>query len=111
MEILDVVAYLRLIAFDDDLSFKRIVNTPRRKFGRTRIAALENIRENNDFNLFDFDDENETKNNKFKRSNIETILVFYDILKKNKINVTIRKEFGSLIDAACGQLRAKKMEE
>jgi 23S rRNA (adenine2503-C2)-methyltransferase len=31
---------------------------------------------------------------------------FYDILKKNKINVTIRKEFGGSVDAACGQLRA-----
>ena len=33
---------------------------------------------------------------------------FYDILKKNSINVTIRKEFGSKVDAACGQLRASK---
>ena len=32
----------------------------------------------------------------------------YDILKKNRINVTIRKEFGSKVDAACGQLRANK---
>lgn len=55
MEILDVVAYLRLIAFNDDLSFKRIINTPRRKFGRTRVAALERIRENNEINLFDVD--------------------------------------------------------
>ena len=31
---------------------------------------------------------------------------FYDILKKNGVNVTIRKEFGSKVDAACGQLRA-----
>ena len=31
---------------------------------------------------------------------------FYDTLKKNKINVTIRKEFGSEVEAACGQLRA-----
>ncbi len=51
---------------------------------------------------------NETENNEFKRSNINKINRFYDILKKNKINVTIRREFGSLIDAACGQLRAKK---
>lgn len=35
------------------------------------------------------------------------ILKFYDILKSNKINTTIRKEFGSSVDAACGQLRAK----
>ena len=38
----------------------------------------------------------------------EEILAFYDILKKNGINVTIRKEFGSKVDAACGQLRANQ---
>jgi 23S rRNA (adenine2503-C2)-methyltransferase len=35
---------------------------------------------------------------------------FYDILKKNNVGVTIRKEFGSKISAACGQLRSKKEE-
>ena len=50
---------------------------------------------------------NETENISFKRSKKEKILAFYDILKKEKINVTIRREFGTNIDAACGQLRAK----
>lgn len=54
---------------------------------------------------------NETNNLSFKRSKKETILEFYDILKKNKINATIRKEFGSKISAACGQLRSKKEEK
>ena len=36
----------------------------------------------------------------------EEILAFYDILKKNGINVTIRREFGGLVSAACGQLRS-----
>lgn len=53
MEIQDIVSYLRLIAFNDDLSFKRIINTPRRQFGRVRVAALETMRENNETNLFD----------------------------------------------------------
>lgn len=56
MEIQDVIAYLRVIAFNDDLSFKRIINTPRRQFGRVRVAALETIRENNDMTLFDQED-------------------------------------------------------
>ena len=56
MEIQDVVAYLRVIAFNDDLSFKRIINTPKRQFGRVRVAALENIRENNELTLFDTED-------------------------------------------------------
>ena len=50
---------------------------------------------------------NETENISFKRTEKKKILAFYDILKKNKINVTIRREFGGKIDAACGQLRAK----
>lgn len=51
---------------------------------------------------------NETENIQFKRTNKVQILSFYDILKKNGINVTIRKEFGSKVDAACGQLRANQ---
>ncbi len=44
MEIQDIMAYLKLIVFDDDSSFKRIINKPRRRFGRTkmqRLAALQ----------------------------------------------------------------------
>ncbi|MBR3162287.1 MAG: 23S rRNA (adenine(2503)-C(2))-methyltransferase RlmN [Bacilli bacterium] len=51
---------------------------------------------------------NETENIGYKRTKSNQILKFYDILKKNRINVTIRKEFGSKVDAACGQLRANK---
>ncbi len=50
---------------------------------------------------------NETENIAFKRTKKMQILTFYDILKKSGINVTIRKEFGGKVDAACGQLRAK----
>ena len=51
---------------------------------------------------------NETNNISYKRSKKETISTFYDILKKNRINVTVRREYGSNISAACGQLRSKK---
>ncbi len=53
---------------------------------------------------------NETENISFKRSEVFQIMKFYDILKKNNISVTIRREFGSKISAACGQLRSKKEE-
>jgi 23S rRNA (adenine2503-C2)-methyltransferase len=39
------------------------------------------------------------------------IFEFEKTLKKNGINVTIRREHGSDIDAACGQLRAKERKE
>ena len=53
---------------------------------------------------------NETNHIEFKRSSKEQIMKFYDVLKKRGINVTIRKEFGSNIDAACGQLRSKEVK-
>lgn len=53
---------------------------------------------------------NETNNIEFKRTNTVQIMRFYDILKKNNVNVTIRREFGGNISAACGQLRSKKEE-
>lgn len=54
---------------------------------------------------------NETSHIEFKKSSKETILSFYDVLKKNQINVTIRREFGSKVNAACGQLRSNYKED
>ncbi|MDD6272002.1 MAG: 23S rRNA (adenine(2503)-C(2))-methyltransferase RlmN [bacterium] len=54
---------------------------------------------------------NETTHFELKRSNNFKIKRFYDILKKNNINVTIRKEMGGNLSAACGQLRANAEKE
>lgn len=53
---------------------------------------------------------NETSHIEYKKSSKEQIMKFYDTLKKNGINVTIRREFGSKVSAACGQLRANYEE-
>lgn len=50
---------------------------------------------------------NETNLNDFKRSSGNKVHAFLDTLTKNGVTATIRKEFGSDIDAACGQLKAK----
>ena len=52
---------------------------------------------------------NETKNIDFKESPKSTIDEFYDVLKKNNIDVTVRRKFGNKISAACGQLRSKEV--
>lgn len=54
---------------------------------------------------------NETSHIEYKKSKNDTIMVFYDTLKKLGINVTVRREFGGNIDAACGQLRASEVEK
>ncbi len=50
---------------------------------------------------------NEVKERKCLRSKDSDIEAFKLVLEKNRINVTIRREMGSDIDAACGQLRKK----
>ena len=49
---------------------------------------------------------NETSHIEYAKSSKEQILTFYDTLKKEHINVTIRREFGSKVMAACCQLRS-----
>ncbi len=41
MEIKDALSYLRMIAYKDDLSFRRIVNVPKRNMGQRRMKFLE----------------------------------------------------------------------
>ncbi len=53
---------------------------------------------------------NETNHIEFQKSDKEVIDAFYRYLKKEKINVTVRREFGSKISAACGQLRSKELD-
>ena len=54
---------------------------------------------------------NETNHLEYQKSSPESISEFCKVLKDNKINVTVRKEFGGKISAACGQLRSKEVKE
>lgn len=49
---------------------------------------------------------NKTNSSDYEPSDKERIAEFFDILKAHNINVTVRREFGSDINAACGQLSA-----
>lgn len=53
---------------------------------------------------------NHIKERDFRHSDAASIQKFKNILEKYKINVTIRREMGADIDAACGQLRKSYMD-
>ena len=53
---------------------------------------------------------NKIENGKFVKSSNENIIKFRDYLNDNGIVATIRRELGSDIDAACGQLRRKNLK-
>ena len=52
MEIKDALSYLRMIAYQDDLSFLRIVNVPKRNIGIRWIKALQEYAEAHDLSLY-----------------------------------------------------------
>ncbi len=51
-EIKDALSYLRMIVFQDDLSFRRIVNIPKRNIGRRRMEFLEKYAQENGCTLY-----------------------------------------------------------
>ncbi len=54
---------------------------------------------------------NPVRERDLKRPEPERVLEFQKFLEKNGINATIRRELGADIDGACGQLRARTLQE
>ncbi|WP_028594662.1 23S rRNA (adenine(2503)-C(2))-methyltransferase RlmN [Paenibacillus assamensis] len=51
------------------------------------------------------------EHSQYQRTTRDSVLEFFDVLKKHQINASVRVEHGSDIDAACGQLRSKQMKK
>lgn len=51
------------------------------------------------------------EHSQYQRSTKESIISFYDTLKKQGISCSVRLEHGTDIDAACGQLRSKQIKK
>lgn len=52
MEIKDALSYLRMIVYQDDLSFRRIANVPKRNLGKRRMAFLQEYAEQHGCSLY-----------------------------------------------------------
>lgn len=52
-EIKDILSYMRMVAFADDLSFRRVVNEPKRNIGKKRMSFLEEYAEKNNCSLYE----------------------------------------------------------
>lgn len=52
MEIKDALSYLRMIAYQDDLSFLRIANVPKRNLGQRRMQFLQDYAAQNQCSLY-----------------------------------------------------------
>lgn len=91
-EIKDVVAYLRLILNNNDnLSFLRIVNEPKRKIGTTTLEKLDKLASDNNLSLFEAIP---LVNN----SNLNKFYELINFLKDNVLNYELNDYFDLLVD-------------
>lgn len=51
-EIKDILSYMRMVIYSDDLSFQRIINVPKRNIGKKRISFLNEYAEKNNCSLY-----------------------------------------------------------
>jgi DNA helicase-2/ATP-dependent DNA helicase PcrA len=77
MEIKDALCYLRMILYKDDVSFRRIVNVPKRNLGKRRMAFLEEYARDNNCSLY---------------------MALYENLEHETIKGTRAKEFIDIIE-------------
>ena len=79
-EIKDMLAYFRLIAYkQDDLSFRRIINTPSRKFGKVSMARLQELASAENTSLYDALLKHH-KDDAFNKSSISSFIQLIDEL-------------------------------
>jgi DNA helicase-2/ATP-dependent DNA helicase PcrA len=96
MEIKDSLAYLRLVANRDDLSFQRIVNVPSRKFGEKSMKLLKEYSEHDGTNLY----QTLINHKEDKMFNKESLLAFIELIEEcttRQSNITISELFDYLL--------------
>jgi DNA helicase-2/ATP-dependent DNA helicase PcrA len=79
-EIKDVLAYLRLIEFEDDFSFLRVVNTPSRGLGKKFIENVAKIAEKENISLYSALQQNISQKHLSRKGAIE----FIELIEKYK---------------------------
>ena len=92
-EIKDVLSYLRLIVFGDDLSFLRIINTPSRKLGKVWVTDIKQFAEQNKTSLFEAVD-----NNPLNRKSATDFVNLVKELRKRKDEILVSDLVKEVLD-------------
>ena len=92
-EIKDVLSYLRLIVFGDDLSFLRIINTPSRKLGKVWINNIKQLAEQNNTSLYET-----IENNSLNRQSAIEFISLIKEFKKRKDEILVSDLVKEILD-------------
>ena len=87
-EIKDLLSYLRMISSEDDMSFRRIINVPRRGFGPKRMEALEEYSLKNNCTLYQSLKDNINLKD-FNKKEIKDFVKLIEKYKKEKDSTSI----------------------
>jgi DNA helicase-2/ATP-dependent DNA helicase PcrA len=88
-EIKDVLSYLRLIEFEDDISFLRIINTPSRGLGKKFIEKIVEIADRTNASLYSTLKENISQKDLNRKGAIEFIKLIEEYKKlKDKLIIS-----------------------
>lgn len=96
-EIKDVLAYLRLIEFEDDFSFLRVVNTPSRGLGKKFIGNVAKIAEKESISLYSALQQNINQKDLNRRGAIDFIELI-EKYKKSKADLIISDLVKEIMD-------------
>ena len=112
-EIKDILAYLKLAnSFQDDLSFERIINLPKRGVGDQSLKLIINNAREKNISFFD-SLESLSSENKLPGSLIVKTKPFVDIIKKTSdlLNKTTLEDIGIFIIEESGYLKMLENEK
>ncbi len=98
-EIKDTLSYMRMIAYKDDLSFRRIVNVPKRNMGDRRLKYLEEAAEKEACSLYQalqrhLDDEI------FKGTKAAAFIKLIEDFTKRADGMPVSELFSKVVDAS-----------
>ena len=96
-EIKDVLAYLRLIEFEDDFSFLRVVNTPSKGLGKKFIENVAKIAEKESISLYSALQQNITDKDLSRKGAIEFVELI-EKYKKSKVDLIISDLVKEIMD-------------
>ena len=109
MEIKDIIAYLRLVEYNDDVSFLRIIKKPSRSFGTKKINFLKKLQIENDedndiqYSLIELLIKLEEHKN-FKAKKIQDFIQAFKRIKEIKDTVSVFE----LVDMICNKFGYEK---
>ena len=96
-EIKNALSYLRMIAYKDDLSFRRIANVPKRNLGERRMKFLEEFAEEHNCSLYEalrFTAEDDI----FKRTKAQQFIRLIERLSANYADRPISELLADVLD-------------